>query len=169
MIEVLGGLDVDVRRRHERIDADADDETALDLGLHAAGGHGTLGELRQDVVPILLLLGEVEGENGCAALVFEFFDEDLDRGADLELADVEEFVGGDDAFGFAADVDDDFVLADFSDNARNNRALLQLVEGGLLEQLLHDRTHNAETGKPTPCSRDARPPVRAPPQSGAVG
>ena len=163
LIEVLGGLDVDMRRRHKRIDADADNETALDLGLHAAGGHGTLGELRQDVVPILLLLGEVEGENGGAALVFEFFDEDLDRGADLELADVEEFVGGDDAFGFSADVDDDFVLADFSDNARNNRTLLQFIEGGLLEQRLHDGTHNAETGKPTPCSRDARPPVRAPP------
>jgi hypothetical protein len=43
------------------------------------------------------LLGEVEGENGSAVLVFELFDEDLDRGADLELADVEEFGSGDDA------------------------------------------------------------------------
>ena len=59
-------------------------------------------------------------------------------GADLQLADVDEFVGGDDALGFAADVDDDFVLANFSDGAGDDCALLQLVEGGLREQLLHD-------------------------------
>jgi hypothetical protein len=126
-----------VRRRHEGIDADRDDEAALDLGLHAARGHGALGELGEDVVPVLLLLGLVEGQHGGAALVFELLDQHLDGGADLEFADVDELVGGDDAFGFAADVDDDFVLADFGDGARDDRAFLQLIEGGLREQLLH--------------------------------
>jgi hypothetical protein len=35
------------------------------------------------------------------------------------------------------------VLADFSNYARDNRTLLQFIEGGLREQLLHDGTHNA--------------------------
>jgi hypothetical protein len=70
--------------------------------------------------------------------------EDLDRGADLQLADVDELVGGNEAFGFAANIDDDFVLANFGDDARNDRTLLQLVEGGLLQQLLHDLTNMTE-------------------------
>jgi hypothetical protein len=79
----------------------------------------------------------VEGQHGRAALVLEFLDHHFDGGADLELADVDELVGRDDAFGFAADVDDDFVLADFGDGARDDGAFLQLVEGRLREQLLH--------------------------------
>src|SRR6185436_983192 len=63
LVEILGGLDVDVRRRHEGIDADRDDEAALDLGLDAAGGHGALGKLRENVVPVFLLLGLVEGKD----------------------------------------------------------------------------------------------------------
>ena len=126
-----------MRGRHEGIDADRDDQAALDLGLDAAGGDGAFGKFGEDVIPVLLLLGFVEREDGAAVLVFELLDEHLDGGADLELADVDELVGGDDAFGFAADIDDDFVLADFGDGARDDRAFLQFVEGGLREQLLH--------------------------------
>ncbi len=110
---------------------------ALDLGLHAARGHGAFRKLGEDVVPVLLLLGLVEGEDRAAVLVLELLDEHLDRGADLQLADVDEFVRGDDPLGLAADVDNDFVLADFGDCARDDCALLQLVEGGLCEQVLH--------------------------------
>jgi hypothetical protein len=88
------------------------------------------------------LLGLVERQNGCAALVLEFFNHHFDGGADLEFADVDELVGGDDAFGFAADVDDYFVLADFGDGARDDGAFLQFIEGGLREQLLHYGTHS---------------------------
>jgi hypothetical protein len=114
-----------------------DDEAALDLGLDAAGGHGALGELGEDVVPVLLLLGLVERQDRAAVAVLELLDEHLDRGADLQVADVDEFVRGDDALGFAADVDDDFVLADFGDGARDDCAFLELVEGRLGEQVLH--------------------------------
>ena len=96
------------------------------------------GKLGEDVVPVLLLLGLVERQDRAAVLVLELLDQHLDRGADLQLADVEEFVGGDDALGLAADVDDDLVLADFGDGARDDRAFLQLVEGGLREQFLHE-------------------------------
>ena len=114
-----------------------DDEAALDLGLDAARGDGALGELGEDVVPVLLLLGLVVGQDRAAVPVLELLDEHLDRGADLQVADVDEFVRGDDALGLAADVDDDLVLADFGDGAGDDRALLQLVEGGLGEQFLH--------------------------------
>ena len=39
LVQVLGRLHVDVRRRHERVDPDRDDEAALDLGLHPARCH----------------------------------------------------------------------------------------------------------------------------------
>ena len=54
-----------------------------------------------------------------------------------KFAEIGEFVGGDDAFSFAADVDDYFIGADFGDDARDDRAFLQLVEGALGEQVLH--------------------------------
>jgi hypothetical protein len=109
----------------------------LTLAFTRPAAIGALGELRQDVIPILLLLGLVEGENGIALLVLELLEDDLDGGADLEFAEIGEFIGGDDAFGFAADVDDDLVGADFSDDARDDGAFLQLVEGALGEQVLH--------------------------------
>jgi len=110
------------------------------------------GKFGEDVVPILLLLGLVEGEDGIAVLVFEFLDEHLDRGADLELTDVDELVGRDEAFGFAADIDDNFILADFSDRAGDDRANLQLVEGGT-GRASHSLTNSyAETRKKAACS-----------------
>jgi hypothetical protein len=126
-----------VRRRHEGIDADRDDQAALDLRLHATRGHGALGELGENVIPVFLLLGLVEGQHGGAGLVFELFHQHLDGGADLEFADVDELVGGDDAFGFAADIDDNLILADFGDDTWDDRAFLQLVEGGLGQEVLH--------------------------------
>jgi len=137
LVQVLGGLHVDVRGRHEGVDADRDDQAALHLGLDAAGGDRALGELGEDVVPVLLLLGLVEREDRAAVAVLELLDEDFDRGTDLELTDVDELVGGDHSLGLAADVDNDFVLANFCDGARDDCAFLQLVEGGLCEQILH--------------------------------
>src|SRR6185369_8402311 len=145
LIEVLRRLDVDVRRRHEGIDADRDDQATLDLGLYAASSHGAFRKLGENVIPVLLLFGLVEGENGRAALVFELVDHHFDGGADLQLTDVDELVGGNNAFGLTADIDDNFVLADFGDDARDNRAFLQLVEGRLREQLLHYGTHITDT------------------------
>jgi hypothetical protein len=142
LIQVLGRLDVHVRGRDEGIDTDGDDEAALDLGLDATGGDGALGELGEDVIPVLLLLGLVVGEDRIALLVFDLLDQHLDGAADLELADVDKLVGGNDALGFAADIDDDFVLADFGDDTGDDFALLELAEVGTGQQLLHDGTHN---------------------------
>ena len=137
LIEVLGWLHVDVRGRHERIDADGDNEAAFDLGLHAASRDGAFGEFGEDVIPVFLLFGLVVGKDGVAVLVFEFFDQHFDAGADLKFTDVDEFISRDEAFGFAADVDDNFILADLSDRAGDDRADLQFIEGGLREQVIH--------------------------------
>jgi len=73
LVEVLGRLHIDVRGRHERVDADPRRSAALDLGLDAAGGDGAFGKLGEDVVPVLLLLGLVERQDGGTRLVFEAF------------------------------------------------------------------------------------------------
>ena len=127
-----------MRRRQECVHADADDEAALDLAADAAGNDRALGGLGEDVFPVFLLFGFVEREDGIAVFVLEFLEEHLDLRADLQLAEVGEFGGGNDAFSFAADVDDNFILANFGDGAGDDRAFLQLVEGGLSQQLLHD-------------------------------
>jgi hypothetical protein len=101
------------------------------------GDDGALLALAENVFPVLLLLGLLVGEDGVALLVLELLEDDLDGGADLEFTEIGELIGGDDAFRFAADIDDDFIGADFSDNARDDGAGLQLVEGALGEQFLH--------------------------------
>ena len=101
LVEILRGLDVDVRSRQERVDADADDQAALDLGLDATGDDRAFLTLGEDVFPVLLLLGLVEGDNRIAFPVFELFEKDFDLLADLEFAQIDEFIGGDKAFGLA--------------------------------------------------------------------
>jgi hypothetical protein len=130
-----------VRAGQEGVDTHADDETALDLALDATGDDRALLALQKDVLPVLLLLGHVVGQDGAAVLVLELHDEDFDRGTDLELAEIEELMGRDDALGLAADVDNDLVLADFGDGAGDDGAFLQAVEGGVRQQLLHYAAH----------------------------
>src|SRR5690606_11824496 len=137
LIEVLRGLHVDVRGREEGVDADRDDQAALDLGADAAGRDGTLGELGENILPVLLLLRLVVRDDRVALLVLDLLDEHLDLGADLKFTEIDELVGGDDAFGLAADVDDNLVLADFGDGARDDRALLEEAKGRLRKQFFH--------------------------------
>ncbi len=63
LIEILGRLDVDVRRRKESINANADDQTSLDLRFDPTGDNRTLLALEQDILPILLLFSPVEGQD----------------------------------------------------------------------------------------------------------
>ncbi len=138
LIEVLGRLDVDMRGRQEGVDPDADDEASLHLGLHAPGDDRAFGALLENVFPVLLLLRQVVGDDGVAVFVLQLFQDHLDLRPDLHLAQIAEFRGRDDAFGLAANIDDNFVLTDFGDDAGDNRAFLQFIEGALREQFLHD-------------------------------
>ena len=69
------------------------------------------------LVPVLLELGFFLGEDDHAFFVFEFFDQDIDFIADFDGFDVVEFIAGDDAFAFVADVHEDFLGADFDDRS----------------------------------------------------
>ncbi len=77
LVEVLGRLDVDVRCREEGVDPDADDETPLDLGLDAAGNDRALRTFLENVIPVLLLLRQIVGDDGIAVLVFELLEDHL--------------------------------------------------------------------------------------------
>ena len=79
----------------------------------------------------------VERQDGASVAVLQLFDQHLNRGPDLQVADVDKFVCGYDALGLAADVDNHLVLADFGDGTGDDGAFLELVEGGLSQQLLH--------------------------------
>ena len=130
--QVLRRDDVDLRGGQKRLDADVDQQAAFDDGLDLAGDGAAFVANGEDLVPVLLELGLFLGEDDHAFLVFEFLDEDIDFVADFDGFDVVEFVGGDDAFAFVADVHEDFLGADFDDGAfddlacgKAGRALLQ--------------------------------------------
>ena len=74
------------------------------------------------------MFGLIEGHHGIAVFVFELFEEHFDLGADLQLADIEKLVSRDEAFGFAANINDNFVLADFCDGAGDDSIFLELVK-----------------------------------------
>ena len=77
LIEVLRRLNVDLRRRHKGINADADDETAFNLGADATLNDRAFFTVFDDFFPVLLLLCFVEGDNRVAFFIFEFFEKDF--------------------------------------------------------------------------------------------
>ncbi len=77
LIEVLRRLNVDLRRRHKGINANADDETALNHGADATLNYRSFFTVFDDFLPVLLLLCFVEGDNRVAFFIFEFFEKDF--------------------------------------------------------------------------------------------
>ena len=77
LIEVLRWLNVDLRSRHEGINADADDEAALNFGANTTLDDRTLFTVFDDLFPVFLLLCFVEGNNRVAFFIFEFFEKDF--------------------------------------------------------------------------------------------
>ncbi len=97
LLEVLRGDDVDLGGREEGFDADIDGEAAFDDGFDLALDEAVALEDLDDLVPVLLVGGFFLGELDHALVVFEAFEEHFDFVADLEVFDVVEFRGGDDA------------------------------------------------------------------------
>ena len=115
--EILGGNHVDLRRRQERLDADVDEQPALDDGLDLAGDGAALLADGLDAVPVLFELGLLVRQDDHAFLVFELLDEHINLVAHFHGLGVHEFAAGDDALGLVADVHKDFLAADFDDDA----------------------------------------------------
>ena len=111
----------------------------LTLALHAPGGDGALGEPFVRMLSQFFFCSALSNDRiGLPLRSSRLLDQHLDHvEPDLQVADVDKFVCGDDALGLAADVDNDLVLADFGDGTGDDCALLELVEGGLSQQLLH--------------------------------
>lgn len=141
LVEILRRLDIDLRSREEGVDADTDDETTFDFAFNAAWYDGTFGAFFKDVFPVFLLFSLIVGEDWIAVFVFDFFKEDFDFASDSEVAWIDEFRGWYRAFGFAADVDDYFVLANFGDDRFNDGADFQVFETARCEQGFHFRMH----------------------------
>ncbi len=134
--EVPRRNDINLRRRQKRLDADVDDQAALDDGLHLAGDAPALFANRENLVPILLELRLLVREDDRALLVFKLLDEHINLVADLDGVGVNKFIRGDDAFAFVTDVHQNFLGADFDDLAFDNFAL-----GKTRRALLHGLFH----------------------------
>ena len=109
-----------MRGRHEGVDADADDQAALNFGANATWDDGTFNAVLNDLFPVLLLLSFVVGDNRVTFFIFKLFEVDFELTPHLEVAHVHELRCVDDAFGFATDVDNDFGGANFDDSSLKN-------------------------------------------------
>src|SRR4051812_15481772 len=138
LVEVRHAADVDERRGQEAAHAEVDDEPALDhLDDGALDGLPAL-RRRLDAPPCLLEARALLGHDETAVLVLLGEDQRVDLLAELDfvvrvdvLAD-RELVGGDDPFALVADVDEDLVVVDAHDAARDDVALLEGGERGVV-------------------------------------
>ena len=88
LLEILRRDHVNLRRRQKRLDADVDDQPALDDGLDLAGDAAAFVADGEDAFPVLLELRLLVREDDRAFLVFELLDEDINFVADLDGLDV---------------------------------------------------------------------------------
>ena len=129
--------DVNLGRGQKRLDADVDHQAALDDFRDLALDDAAFVADGQNVVPILFELRLLVREDDGAFLVFELLDEHVNLVADLDGLDVNEFVDGDDAFAFVADVHEDFAFAEFDDGAFDDFALSHERLAALLHGFFH--------------------------------
>jgi hypothetical protein len=130
-VEIAHRTHVDLRAGQERADADVHREPALDALDDAADDDLALGIGLLDFVPDLHLLGFFAREDDVAFAVFGPLEQDVDdvAGLNRDLAVlVEELVDRDDAFGFVADVDDDFGGRDFENRSLDDFAFRDIAE-----------------------------------------
>lgn len=89
-----------------------------------------------DLFPVLAISGFLLGKDDHAFVVFEAAEENLHLVADLEVVDVIELAGGDDALGFVADIDEDFAVAKLENAAFDDAALFKVAKR-FRDQFLH--------------------------------
>ena len=130
-VEIAHRTHVDLRAGQEGADADVHREPALDPLDDAADDDLALGIGLLDFVPNLHLLGFFAREDDVAFAVFGPLEQHVDdvAGLNRDLAVlVEELVDRDDAFGFVADVDDDFGGGDFENRSLDDFAFRDIAE-----------------------------------------
>ncbi len=135
-VEIAHRTHVDLRAGQERADADVHREPALDALDDAADDDLALGIGLLDLVPDLHLLGFFAREHDVAVAIFRALEQHVDRVAGLHghfAALVEKFVDADDAFGFVADVDDNFRRGDFEHCALHHLAFRDVPEAVIVD------------------------------------
>ena len=136
-LEVTDTAHLDQRGGQEAAQADVDDQAALDDLDDGTGDNAVLFLDLLDRAPGALVLGAFLGEDETPLLVLLLLDQGLDLVADLnhvERIDVVldgEFLGWDDAFGFVADVEEDFVPVDLDNGSGDDVAVVEVLDGGV--------------------------------------
>ena len=129
--DIAHGADIDLRTRQERDGAvEIDGETALDLVEDDARDLLALLVQLFKPRPAFLALGLVSAEHRFSERILDALQVDFDGVADLEFAGLSadaEFLDGDAAFHFEADVDDRHVLLDADDLALDDGPFEQVV------------------------------------------
>jgi len=143
-LEILRRDHVNLRRWQKRLDADIDDQPALDHGLDLAHDAAAFVADREDAVPVFLELRLLVREDDGAFLVFELLDEHVNFRADLDGIVVDKFIVGDHALALVADVHEDFFRTDFDDDTFDDLALSD--EFAALFQGLFHGEHNFTNG-----------------------
>ena len=123
--DVVRAADVDLAGRQEDVDADVDEQTALDLAGDEAGDDVAFVDGLHDLHPLFDLLSLALAEDDHAAIVepalriFDVLDEDADHLADFGLIGIFRlpFVAGDHPLALVADVDEDEFVVDADDFA----------------------------------------------------
>ena len=124
---------------------DIDHDTAFDAMTHETFDDVTFAVFSGDAFPSLDGLGFFEAEGRGVLTVLDFFEVDIDFVTDVDFVILEELGGGDETFGFVADVDQGTVLTFGGDGSFNDFAFREGVGGFLLlEQFFHARGHVVE-------------------------
>ena len=82
--QVLGRGNIDLRGREERLDADVDEQPALDHGFDLAVDRAAFVADGENLIPVFLELGLFLRQDDHAVLVFELFDQNVDLIANLD-------------------------------------------------------------------------------------
>ena len=141
---------IDVARRHERRNAQIDDQAAFHLLAHDAFEVGVFVFRLLDGAPGFFVIGAALGENRMAFVVFGTQHHDFDFIADGNL--VAHFVARHDAFAFGADIDQRLagVFIDAHHDAHQKRATLQRIDAAHVGAELvhfHDLRHRRLLGR----------------------
>ena len=135
--EVLGGDDINLGRGQEGLDADVDEQAALDDRLDLAADRAAFVADGQDPLPVLLEFGFLLGQDHHAFAVLELLNQHVDLVAGLHDLDVVKFAPGDDALALVADIDEDLLGTNFDDDAFDNITGRKGHGASLLHGLFH--------------------------------
>ncbi len=139
-VEVVGDVrrpaDVDLAGGQEGVDADVDQQAALDLAGDLAGDDVPFAVLGDDALPGPHPVGLLAREDDLAGVVVHPFEQDLDLVAGLGgLLAVFPLVERDEPFGLVADVDDHLVANNLDDPAGDDAAGLD--PPAIAEEFVH--------------------------------